>query len=554
MSSFDPQPVHLDYLSDRLRLQMGDLRVPIAQRAINALRSFTELVRNDDSVGIAVVLISRVADFALRNPEVKSQLAHGQARCLVNNVVRFINWRVDELSGNQAFEVTLALERLGGSFSPQVVLRLGERICEDLACMSTRQLFVAVRAMDSLRGTDREFYSTIFHRLVPRSLELENAEFAALNQIFSFHNQAGFAEIGLDVAELRLSEFTDRELLRFAVRVGDFGLRSDDTPAFVREVSARLVRAAETGRELLETAAEAIISSVRQGIENGELQRLFGDRASDQLAFLSGAQLAWTTWAYSESRYRHEGLLNRISSEFISRLADFSGQEIALVCGSLRRLDVSHEPLLVAISQHFRGDFRGLRPKDLAELAYSFALLDDQRGALNVRALQAHMNVGDPSIEARYRMHIAAVAAGVEDVSQCSRELKGYALSKMPASQHEVLEKICHALRHLGISAAQHQATRLIGVVYPDLTLVHQGKRFALFVDYSEASIVDNTRVLGKSRIIEKYLRCAGYEPLRVFPQELKGLEDNSLGRLLGRKMGILSGGSGPGASRAKNW
>jgi hypothetical protein len=371
------------------------------------------------------------------------------------------------------------------------------------------------------------------------------------------HEQSGFAEIGLDVAAARLSSLTDRQLKRCAGVFGDVGFRSEDGSAFAREASARLVHAAEVGKELIEAAAETVIALARQKIQNDDLLRLFADRATDLVSWFSDGQLAWLSWAYYQGRNRHEGLLTRIGNECISRLGKLLGEEVVLVCGALRRFGMPCDPLLVAVSQHYKGRFEELKPKDLADLAYSFALLDEPRGPLNVKALMVHMNSRNPSLRARYRMHIAAVAAGVEEPSSCSRELREYSLSQMREPLHEVADKICQALIwNLKIPAHSLGSSTLMGVIYADLQVTIRGRKLAFFFDYAETPFVGGERVSANARIFDKYVRRAGYEPIRLSPHDLKGLEGASLARYLAGQIGIdpPRGGEDRGSKLKTKW
>lgn len=542
MEYFDSSIVGAGRVVDRIRAEFADFRRPLRENVLGALEVFNKLKSPGVQVTTGVNLLSRIGGLAQADADVRKSVSHGHGHELILGVLRFIGWRLDEITGVQAAEVLLALAKNGGSYGPQIMHSLAEVVRDDIQNVPAGVLARVVRAVDALKMRHDDLLLDCFHRLVVLMPDLERPDILALDTFFSGVMNQGFVGTGMQVAEAGLGQLSDVQLKRCAWVIGDFPDKYDDGGAFAREISARLVKSLEVGSELVEAAAETIIATARLNRTHPDLFRLFSDKAQDRLGKLSTGQMSWLPWAYYRLRFHQPAFLERVGVEMISRLDSASGEEVSRMIGALRRFGIPHEPLLVAVSQHYEGNFTGFGPRDLVELAMSFALIGDRRGVMNVQALASQLAEMNSGIEAQYCMHLAKGASGTEELTDCPTELRQYALSQIGEACFEVSDKVCLVLEeYFGVDLTRQVNSRFIGAFLPDLTVTVQGKKVAfLFSDSAKSDFIVLRRAKAET-VVDMYLKHAGYEPCRVQVDKCKALEGKALARYIGQVAGLRS-------------
>jgi hypothetical protein len=213
--------------------------------------------------------------------------------------------------------------------------------------------------------------------------------------------------------------------------------------------------------------------------------------------------------------------------------------DCSVAAWSLARLNTRHTTLFSAITERLpRLSNEPHTAQDLATLAWSFAVVENESAAPSIEMLSGHFEAKRPDPQQTRQMYHARLAVGLQQPGSYPTEVREIAEQEILAGERNLFESdVLSHLQEIIPASAYHLGLTVEGLC-PDFVIETNARRIILECDGTQYHHLSDGTPKGNDLIQDNIMKRAGYQVIHLTDTEWfqlsKDVKTDYLRNLLG--------------------
>jgi len=214
-----------------------------------------------------------------------------------------------------------------------------------------------------------------------------------------------------------------------------------------------------------------------------------------------------------------------ISDKALSEMYELTPTDISFIAWAFTTVGIRNDLLFNRFATAIEGRYSELSPSTAANIAWSFAPLDNPLARSVVSQAGRAFRAQEHDVLHARQLHIAEVAVGVVRPGNCAPEIEKQVREEIGAGMMNKFEAGVHeALQRLDIPGLEIQPFASVEGLIPDFILTYGERKIVLECDGARYHLTAQGSPMGRDLIHDQVFRRCGYEVVHILDNEWHGL------------------------------